>query len=110
MDNVDAIRKSVTTLDDFKRWLTNNKARMFRGLEVRIDTDEMIRVKNRVGLVIDLIFKGDDILVVQIWDEDLLADGTYPSDYQDYEVFELFKAGETDYAFLASNYQFSLSL
>lgn len=111
MDNLDAIRKYVTTLDDFKRWLNTNKARMFRGHEVMIDTDEMIRVKNkRIGMIIDLIFKGDDILVVHIWDEDLLADGTYPSDYQDYEVFELFKAGETDYAFLASNYQFSLSL
>ena len=107
MDNVDAIRKSVTTLDDFKRWLTNNKARMFRGLEVRIDTDEMIRVKNRVGLVIDLIFKGDDIIIIETWDKDVLPDGENPDDYQ--ECYE-FKAGETDYAFLASNYQFSLSL
>ena len=107
MDNLDAIRKSVITLDDFKRWLNTNKARMFRGLEVRIDTDEMIRVKNRVGLVIDLIFRGDDILIVHTWDKYLLDDGLDPNGYQDCEEF---KAGETDYAFLASNYQFSLSL
>ena len=72
-----------------------------------IDTDEMIRVKNRVGLVIDLIFRGDDIVIVKTWDKDFLAGGLDPNDYQSYEEF---KAGETDYAFLASSYQFSLSL
>lgn len=108
MDNVDAIRKSVTTLDDFKRWLNNNKARMFRYHEVMIDTDEMIRVKDkRIGMIIDLIFRGDDIIIIKTWDKDVLPDGENPDDYRSYDEF---KAGETDYAFLASNYQFSLSI
>ena len=107
MTNLDAYRKYITTLDDFKRWLYTNKARLFRGLEVRIDTDEMIRVRNRIGLVIDLVFVGDDILIVYTWDKDVLPDDMNPIDYQE---FEEFKAGETDYADLAMTYESNLHL
>lgn len=107
MDNLDAYRKYITTLDDFKRWLYTNKARLFRGLEVRIDTDEMIRVRNRIGLVIDLVFVGDDIVIVSTWDDGVLPYNMNPIDYQESEEF---KAGETDYADLAMTYESDLRL
>ena len=107
MDNLDAYRKYITTLDDFKRWLYTNKARLFRGLEVRIDTDEMIRVRNRIGLVIDLVFVGDDIVIVSTWDDNVLPYNINPIDYQESEEF---KAGETDYADLAMTYESDLRL
>lgn len=105
MTNLDAYRKFITTLDDFKRWLTTNKARLFRGLEVGIDTDEMIRVRSRIGLVIDLVFVGDDVVMVSTWDKDVLPDDMNPIDYQE---FEEYKAGETDYAELAMTYETKL--
>ena len=74
---------------------------------VLINTDEMIRVRNRKGLVIDLVFVGDDIVIVSTWDDDVLPYNMNPIDYQE---FEEYKAGETDYAVLAMTYESSLHL
>lgn len=50
----------ITSLDAFKEWLRVNRARLFRGLDV-VETDRLIRVKTKLGLLVDLVFSEYDI-------------------------------------------------
>ena len=95
----------LTSLDAFREWLGVNRGRLFRGLRV-IETDRLIRVRNRIDLLVDLVFREDDILLVV--SEDV---GDLDGELGQLEISSLKRYSEyKDYTRLASELGYWLEL